>query len=338
MLHLLPYFHASCCAQDNRVQDDRVQDDRVQGRRSRWRAGGLGWLALVWVGVGGWAMAQAASPCPPAVLERLQRHRIIPGETISSLAQQYQLKPETLLGLNPVLRTGGAIVGQEIVIPPHDGIRIAVAPGTTWQQLAQTYTVRADVLFEANGCVALPTVVFIPGVTWSPAVATSEVVSPRPVVAESRLFEVLTHYPLPQAAPVLTAYGWQSSPGTGTPRFQSGLRLQAAPQMPVLAAGAGTVAFAGQQAGYGNLVVINHALGLQTRYASLGTIAVTVGQVVNAGQTIGTLGRGADGGQASSLWFEVRRNLAAGWVAQDPMPYLTGTRHPEEHGGTVRPR
>jgi len=258
------------------------------------------------------------------VLDRLSLHRVAPGETIARLAQQYQLRPETLLGLNPVLRQGGTIVGREIVIPPHDGVRIAVAPGTTWQQLAQTYAVRADVLFEANGCVATPTVVFIPGITWSPELMASEVTSPRPVVAETQLFGVLTHYPLPSPASVLTPYGWQRLQGTGTPKFQSGVQLQADPLTPIKAAGAGTVAFAGREAGYGNLVVINHALGLQTRYASLATIAVTVGQSVQAGATIGRVGNPADPAQPTALLFEVRRNLAAGWVAQDPTLYLEG--------------
>lgn len=288
----------------------------------------LGVLVLSWLGTAQLGMAQSASPCPPAVLDRLQLHPITTGETIASIAQRYQLKPETLLGLNPVLRTGGAIAGQAIVIPPIDGVRIAVAPGTTWQQLAQTYHVRADVLFEVNGCVSTPTVVFIPGVTWSVAMATSDLASPRPVVAESKLFEVLTHYPLPKAATVVTPYGWQSSSGTGTPQFQSGVQLQAVPLSPVLAAGAGTVAFAGEQAGYGQLVVINHAQGLQTRYASLGTISVRVGQSVQAGEPIGVVGSPMDTGQAPVLLFEVRRNLAPGWVAQDPMPYLTSTLKP----------
>lgn len=302
----------------------RIQGGRVQGHWT-WL---LGLLALPWMGTGQSVMAQSASPCPPAVLDRLQLHPITAGETIASIAQHYQLQPATLLGLNPVLRTGGAIAGQAIVIPPHDGVRIAVAPGTTWQQLAQTYHVRADVLFEVNGCVTTPTIVFIPGVTWSSSVTTSDLASPRPVVAESKLFAVLTHYPLPNAAIVVTPYGWQQSPGTGTPQFQSGIQLQAAPLTPVLAAGAGTVAFAGEQAGYGQLVVINHSLGLQTRYASLGTIGVTVGQSVRAGEPIGTIGPAVDRTQATALLFEVRRNLAAGWVAQDPMPYLAGTRHP----------
>ncbi len=285
----------------------------------------LGLLTLGTVGWGAGGAAQPASPCPPAALDRLSLHRVVPGETIASLAQQYQLRPETLLGLNPVLRQGGAIVGQEIVIPPHDGVRIAVAPGTTWQQLAQTYTIRADVLFEANGCVATPTVVFIPGVTWSAALATSAGAAARPLVAETQLFSVLTHYPLPNPATVLTPYGWQRSPGTATPKFQSGVQLLAAPATPIAAAGAGTVAFAGREAGYGNLIVINHVLGLQTRYASLGTIAVTAGQAVQAGEILGYLSPPIDLNEPSALLFEVRRNLAAGWVAQDPMPYLAET-------------
>ncbi len=45
------------------------------------------------------------------VLDRIQRHRIANGETVESIAAQYQLKPETLMGLNPPLQSGLAPVG-----------------------------------------------------------------------------------------------------------------------------------------------------------------------------------------------------------------------------------
>jgi hypothetical protein len=79
----------------------------------------------------------------------------------------------------------------------------------------------------------------------------------------------------------------------------------------VVAAAAGTVRTASHQGSvnrYGNLVKIEHADGYFTYYAHLSTIAVTVGQVVSRGQSIGTLGNTSAPGNGISphLHYEVR--------------------------------
>lgn len=71
--------------------------------------------------------------------------------------------------------------------------------------------------------------------------------------------------------------------------------------------------------GYGNLVFINHANGLQTRYAHLqkGSVTVSAGQQVKQGQIIG---RQSDTGNSrgTHLHFEVREN----GTAVDPLKYI----------------
>ncbi|MGL5036003.1 MAG: LysM peptidoglycan-binding domain-containing protein, partial [Microcystaceae cyanobacterium] len=107
--------------------------------------------------------------CPQAVLSRLKRHRLTQGETVASLAQKYQLAPETLLSFNPQLKKAKLPIGQEILIPPFNGIRVEVPQGATWREVAKAYGMRADVLFEVNGCPANPKVIFIPGLMWTEA-------------------------------------------------------------------------------------------------------------------------------------------------------------------------
>ena len=69
--------------------------------------------------------------------------------------------------------------------------------------------------------------------------------------------------------------------------------------------------------GYGALIVIRHANGIETRYAHVNTISARVGQRVGQGQVIGTVGsRGRSSGP--HLHFEVRRN----GTPVDPIPYL----------------
>jgi lysostaphin len=257
-----------------------------------------------------------SSLCPAPVLERLSQHDVQPDETIDSIAAQYDLIPATILGFNPQLQNGQVSAGSQITLPPYNGIRVTVPNGTTWQDLAEQYNMRADVLFEANGCGEVPSVAFIPGINWSP--------TPAPVLSRQGTQPIAGH-PLRAIAPVLRQYGWQTVPGTTTIDFHSGVDLDATIGTEVLSVGNGTVAFSGEQGNYGLLVVINHQDGLQTRYAQLESTSVRQGETVRAGQTIGTTGNTGEV-YAPHLHFEVRTNSSLGWVAQDPARYLEHMR------------
>ncbi|MFE1745095.1 LysM peptidoglycan-binding domain-containing M23 family metallopeptidase [Coleofasciculus sp. H7-2] len=249
--------------------------------------------------------------CPKPALDRLIRHTVVAGETLQSIASKYNLLPATLIGINPALRQGKAPVGAEILIPPYNGIRVQVPAGKTWQDVAKTYRIRADVLYEVNGCQKNPRVVFVPGVNWSSASLSG------------RNKRKLAQYPLPATAAIALGYGWQINPVSNEVAFHSGIDLLAEVGTPVLAVDKGTVAFIGDRPNYGNLVVINHSGGRQTRYAHLATIDVSLGEQVNQGDVLGTVGTtGLPDLDKPHLHFELRYNSNLGWVAQDPQPYL----------------
>jgi lysostaphin len=258
--------------------------------------------------------AQAADPgCPAPALSRLGRHIVASGETLESIAKKYNLVPPTLISLNPSARSGKVAVGSELLIPPYNGTRVEVPTGQSWRNVAAKYRVRPDVLYEVNGCQKSPRVVFIPGVKG----ASNEAVTPSAASGS------LSGYPLAQKSAVLLGYGWYIPSGKGEPVFHSGLDLDARSGTSVSAIADGTVAFAGSQGAYGNMVVINHQKGYQTRYAQLASIKVKVGQTVKRGTSIGTVGQtGTPSSLKPHLHFEVRTNSNLGWVAEDPSSHL----------------
>ena len=84
------------------------------------------------------------------------------------------------------------------------------------------------------------------------------------------------------------------------------------------AAGVGVVEFAGwNTGGYGYLVVVRHRLGYATWYAHMSRVAVSAGQSVTGGTTVGYVGSTGHS-TGPHLHFELRRNA----VPIDPFPYL----------------
>ncbi len=300
--------------------------------RPRFGAGLLLLLLLGWMTAQG-DRASGFDACPAPVLSRLKRHTVASGETLESIAQQYNLIPATLMGFNPALRSGKAIAGSQIVVPPFNGIRVDLQPGQTLRTLAKAYKVRPDVLFEVNGCQPAPKTVFVPGVNWSPTEAASQSI---PKAAK----QILSGFPLrstPAEATVLLKYGYGVQAGMNKVAFHSGVDLAAPVGSPVLSIGSGTIAFAGTQGAFGKMVVINHAEGLQTRYAQLNSIMVRVGQSVSRGQAIGTVGTsGRPSSREPHLHFEVRSRSNLGWVATDPTTFLKAL--PQQTSGQPRER
>lgn len=102
-------------------------------------------------------------------------------------------------------------------------------------------------------------------------------------------------------------FGYRTDPITGQKKFHSGWDIPGAVGAPAGAAGDGVVAFAGQRGGYGNMVIVRHPDGTETRYGHLSRIDVKQGDPVKRGDAVGGIGS-TGRSTGPHLHFEVVRN------------------------------
>lgn len=115
---------------------------------------------------------------------------------------------------------------------------------------------------------------------------------------------------IPQVHPakaefISSRFGYRADPINGHAAFHAGLDFAGPIGAPVYAAADGTVRFAGQNQGYGNIIEIDHGNGLTSRYAHMSRFRAAVGQTVEAGQIIGAIGN-TGRSTGPHLHFEVR--------------------------------
>ena len=84
--------------------------------------------------------------------------------------------------------------------------------------------------------------------------------------------------------------GMRKDPITGGNEYHSGLDIASERGDPVFATAAGTVTHVGRRGAYGNLVVIDHGFGLESRYGHLLKYLVTPGSTVSRGDIIAQVG------------------------------------------------
>ena len=95
---------------------------------------------------------------------------------------------------------------------------------------------------------------------------------------------------MPVNGRVTSGFGGRFHPILGYARMHSGLDLAAAYGSPIVAAADGRVVSAGWHGGYGQIVRIAHAGGIQTMYGHMSRIVARGGAAVRQGQVIGFVG------------------------------------------------
>lgn len=125
-------------------------------------------------------------------------------------------------------------------------------------------------------------------------------------------------WPVPSCTYVTSKYGWRIHPIFGTERFHAGIDIGASAGSTIVAADSGTVSIATYSSSYGNYVVIYHSGGNETLYAHMSSMAVSVGDSVTKGQTIGYVGS-TGWATGPHLHFEIH----IGGSTVDPLSYFS---------------
>jgi murein DD-endopeptidase MepM/ murein hydrolase activator NlpD len=133
------------------------------------------------------------------------------------------------------------------------------------------------------------------------------------IAAEKAPFAI----PVKSAFRFTSGFGVRRDPITGGSRMHAGTDFAASSGTPIYATADGVVTHAGWSSGFGNLVKIQHAFGIETLYAHQSKIRVKVGQRVSRGDRIGDMGN-TGRSTGTHLHYEVR----VGGKPVNPMVYI----------------
>ena len=135
-------------------------------------------------------------------------------------------------------------------------------------------------------------------------------------------------FKVPFGLPVKTSFrytsdfGYRNDPINGSGRLHEGQDLAGDYGSPIYTPADGTISFAGWENGYGRLIKIQHAFGIETRYGHLSQIDVVVGQKVSRGDHIGDMGNSGRS-TGTHLHYEVR----LGGKAVNPMTFIRASNN-----------
>ncbi|MEK9581442.1 MAG: M23 family metallopeptidase [Candidatus Puniceispirillum sp.] len=264
-------------------------------------------------------LREPVEPIPPSQMVEVRAN-----DTLYAVATRYQVTPQSVIEANGLQPPYNLRKGQTLKLVPRR--THVVRPGDSVYVISQRYAVSQYQLAQLNFLkppfelkigqklqlpnsldfsvldVGLPDGVSGTNIAQPAPTKTSVPAAPRkrfvaPSLAGSSGFS------WPVQGEIIAEFG-PSQRGV----HNDGVNIAASEGASVGAAAKGRVAFVGTNIkSFGKLVLVKHDGGIITAYAHLGDISVTEGDIVTAGQSIGTIGRS---GRVDSpqLHFEIRKS------------------------------
>lgn len=224
-------------------------------------------------------------------------HTVKEGDTISSVAEKYNISLETILLANEISKTTVIKAGQKLIILPTEGLLHMVLKGDTISSIAKKYQSTSEDIISFNELadandIYIGDILLIPNGKMPKTVTTNNPTSGYTSIA-SNYFIAPTKGTITNLLHYYNAIDVANSKGT-----------------PIVAAASGTVQKAKYAWPSGNYVTILHPNGVVTYYGHLSYFTVSVGEKVAQGEIIGYMGNTglciSLGGDGSHLHFDVR--------------------------------
>ena len=191
------------------------------------------------------------------------------GETLSGIAKKYGTRVSAIMKLNPLITDVDKIrAGIELNIP------VATFPREEQRVPKPEERPLADV--ERNN-----------------------------ITEKSKNEKISFVYPVNLG--ISSKFGMRMHPVLKTMKMHNGVDFHADEGTSVRSSAEGTIKFAGKMTGYGNIVIIDHGNGFETRYAHLKEFLVKTGDKVLSGQQIGLSGK-TGRVTGAHLHFEIRKD------------------------------
>jgi murein DD-endopeptidase MepM/ murein hydrolase activator NlpD len=239
------------------------------------------------------------------------------GDSVYGIARKFELKPETVLMANyETLEDNPHSLkpGQNLIIPPVDGLYYKIGEGETLESIAGEYDADIDEIltWPGNG-IDLTNPQIKPG-DWVMLPGGKRALKAITLPTVARTSNSGTANPGTSACgggPVGGGFVWPTNDHSISGNDYWGghlaIDLSANAGDPVYAAATGVItqAAGGWNYGYGNVIQIDHGNGYTSLYAHLSSINVGVCQSVYAGQLIGLAGNSGNSFGAH-LHFEIR--------------------------------
>ena len=210
---------------------------------------------------------------------KIREHRIVSGESLSTIANKYNIDLGTIISFNNIKNARKINSGTTIKIPDKTGLFYKVTKGDSLGSIAAKFNVELNSLLDINNIdsylIKPGQELFIPG-------AKMNSFDLKKALGELFLY--------PVSGRLTSPYGYRKDPFTGRRMMHYGMDISNYPGTKVRATLDGKVLMCSYSSIYGKFVIIKHQDNYQSLYAHLDKYRVREGENVVQGQIIGELG------------------------------------------------
>jgi murein DD-endopeptidase MepM/ murein hydrolase activator NlpD len=237
--------------------------------------------------------------------DQLRTYTVRAGDTLTGIASKTGVSMMTIWWANKLHAKDELKVGQQLVIPPVNGLVVTVGTNDTLASVAAAHNLDPQAIVTTNQLtdttLVIGQVLILPGAQGA-AIPTPKPTAPTSLASVSRSTSRTSSGGSGTVAPLNDYSGgkfaWPVPGGFISQYFHYGhpaVDIAADYGTPIHAAADGVVTYAGwRNNGGGYQVWISHGSGLYTTYNHMSSVSVSAGQSVGRGDFIGRVGATGD--------------------------------------------